>query len=585
MANVLKMATVADIVTLIQAGSSDRRISALLSLDRGTVAKYRRQLQLDKSLTLPSESVHPEDRLGVTIENPPNAPTGSVESAVALPTAVKVQSQPIAPTGAMETAAAQAGDCQPRLQNPPNAPTGSVVEYSGLPVRTIKPGPPSNCEPYRGEISRKLEQGLTAQRIWQDLIEEHGFSGRYPTVRRFVHQLKAQTPELVRRMEVLPGAEAQVDFGTGAWVVNSDGKRRRPWVLRIVLSHSRKAYSEAVYRQTTEEFIKVLENAFHYFGGVPRALVIDNLRAAVRQADWYDPEIHPRIQSFAAHYGTVFLPTRPYTPQHKGKVESGVKYVKNNALAGRTYTSLEAQCEALLDWEHRTADLRIHGTTKRQVKQQFEEVERPSLQPLPRSRFPFFHEARRKVGRDGHIEVAKAYYSMPPEYIGREVWVRWDARVIRVFDEKWRQIAIHSRTAEGQFQTDPNHIPKRRQTVIERNAKSLLNEVAAIGKAVGDWANAVIQSRGIEGVRVILGLRSLARSNSAAALNAACNTALSSGLLRLRTIRELLIRGGGETQQQFDFLDEHPVIRPLSTYAIGALYDQYKERNDEFESL
>jgi transposase len=79
-----------------------------------------------------------------------------------------------------------------------------------------------------------------------------------------------------------------VDFGTGAWIVDSAGKRRRPWVLRIVLSHSRKAYSEAVYRQTTEEFIKVLENAFHYFGGVPRALVIDNLRAAVRQADWYD---------------------------------------------------------------------------------------------------------------------------------------------------------------------------------------------------------------------------------------------------------------------------------------------------------
>jgi hypothetical protein len=212
--------------------------------------------------------------------------------------------------------------------------------------------------------------------------------------------------------------------------------------------------------------------------------------------------------------------------------------------------------------------MRIHGTTKRQVRQQqFEDVERPALQPLPRSRFPFFHEARRKVCRDGHIEVAKAYYSMPPEYIGRDVWVRWETRVVRVFDDKWRQIAIHARTAEGQFQTDPNHIPSRRQTVIERNA--------------------VIQSRGIEGVRVILGLKALARSNSAAALNAACNTALSSGLLRLRTIRELLVRGGGEAQQQqqFDFLDEHPVIRPLSTYAIGALYDQYKERNDEFESL
>ena len=585
MANVLKMATVADIVTLIKAGHSDRRISAVLSLDRGTVAKYRRQLQAGESPTLPGESAHPENQSCVTTENPPNAPTGSLEASPAAMPVVEGQTPPQAPIGPTETSAAQAEDRQPQLQNPPKAPTGLGLEGSGLPVRTIKPGPPSNCEPYRGEISRKLEQGLTAQRIWQDLIEEHGFSGRYPTVRRFVHQLKAQTPELVRRMEVLPGAEAQVDFGTGAWIVDSDGKRRRPWVLRIVLSHSRKAYSEAVYRQTTEEFIKVLENAFHYFGGVPRALVIDNLRAAVKQADWYDPEIHPRIQSFAAHYGTVFLPTRPYTPQHKGKVESGVKYVKNNALAGKAYMSLEAQCEALLDWEHRIADMRIHGTTKRQVRQQFEDVERPALQPLPLSRFPFFHEARRKVCRDGHIEVAKAYYSMPPEYIGRDVWVRWEARVVRVFDDKWRQIAIHSRTADGQFQTDPNHIPRRRQTVIERNAKSLLNEVATIGKAVGDWANAVIQSRGIEGVRVILGLRSLARSNSAAALNAACNTALSSGLLRLRTIRELLIRGGGETQQQFDFLDEHPVIRPLSTYAIGALYDQYKERNDEFESL
>ena len=116
MANVLKMATVADIVTLIQAGYSDRRSSALLSLDRGTVAKYRRQLQLDKSLTLPTESVHSEDRLGLTTENPLNAPTGS------------------------------------------------VVACSRLPVRPIKSGPPRNCEPYRGEISRKLEQGLTAQR-------------------------------------------------------------------------------------------------------------------------------------------------------------------------------------------------------------------------------------------------------------------------------------------------------------------------------------------------------------------------------------------------------------------------------------
>jgi hypothetical protein len=120
-----------------------------------------------------------------------------------VPPAIESQTPPKAPIGPTETAAAPAVDRQPQFQNPPNAPTGVGQEGSGLPVRTIKPGPPSNCEPYRGEISRKLEQGLTAQRIWQDLIEEHGFSGRYPTVRRFVHQLKAADTGTRRRMEVL----------------------------------------------------------------------------------------------------------------------------------------------------------------------------------------------------------------------------------------------------------------------------------------------------------------------------------------------------------------------------------------------
>jgi hypothetical protein len=137
MANVLKMAIIADIVTLIQAGSSDCRISALLSLDRGTVAKYRRQLQLDKCLTLPAESVYPEDRLGVTTETPPNAPTGSLEAAQALITAIRGKSPPFASTVAMETAAAQSVDHQPRLQNPPNAPTRSAM--SRRPQLTLQP--------------------------------------------------------------------------------------------------------------------------------------------------------------------------------------------------------------------------------------------------------------------------------------------------------------------------------------------------------------------------------------------------------------------------------------------------------------
>ena len=171
----------------------------------------------------------------------------------------------------------------------------------------------SHCEPWRAVITQGLEQGLTAKRIWQDLKADHGFDSDYQSVQRFVRRLSNRTPLPYRRMECEAGAEAQVDFGKGAPVVGPDGKRTHPHLFRIVLSCSRKAYSEVVPRQTTEQLIRCIENAFVHFGGVPRTLVIDNLKAAVSKADWYDPELNPKTQAFAAHYGTVILPTRPYT--------------------------------------------------------------------------------------------------------------------------------------------------------------------------------------------------------------------------------------------------------------------------------
>ena len=137
-----------------------------------------------------------------------------------------------------------------------------------------------------------MEQGLSAQRIWQDLRGEHGFAGGYDSVKRFVRPAEAGEPAAVpadgvragRRRPRWTSAQGRPDRRAGA------AGRRRPHVFRIVLSHSRKAYSEVVYRQTTEDFIRCLENAFWHFGGVPRTLVIDNLKAAVTQADWYDPD-------------------------------------------------------------------------------------------------------------------------------------------------------------------------------------------------------------------------------------------------------------------------------------------------------
>lgn len=349
MSNRLSMAQTQAIQALAAAGKSNRAISRALGVDRGTVAKTLSQIQ----------------------NQPPDweAPTGSGD----------------APTGFQDGDQIPGTDADQVAESDSETSSASIAagSSSGTGGAEESVGSRSECEPYREEIIRKLEQGLTAQRIWQDLIDVFGFTAKYQSVRRYVARLQQKTPQLVRRMEVAAGEEAQVDFGTGAWITTDDGKRRRTWVFRIVLSHSRKGYSEAVFHQSTEAFIGALENSFRYFAGTPKTLVIDNLKAAVKQADWYDPEIHPKLQSFAQHYGTVFLPTKPYTPEHKGKVEAGVKYVKNNGLKGHQFVSLEAQNEHLRVWEERIADTRLHGTTKQQVRQRFEEFERPTLQPIP----------------------------------------------------------------------------------------------------------------------------------------------------------------------------------------------------------
>jgi len=231
-------------------------------------------------------------------------------------------------------------------------------------------------------------------------------------------------------------------------------------------------------------------------------------------------------------------------------------------------------------WEERIADTRLHGTTKQQVRQRFEELERPALLSLPVERFPFFHEKRRSVHRDGHIEVAKAYYSTPPEFVGRDVWVRWDSRLVRIFNDRWEQIAMHVRTEPGKFQTDQKHIPTKRMSCIERGANALLKELAVVGNSVKDWSEAMLQARGVEGIRVLQGLKALASKYDATMLNAACETAMTHGALRLRTIRTLLKRKSEVQQQkQFDFLEEHPVIRPLSDYSLESLSQFRKDRH------
>ena len=505
--NELKVHLQQAIVTLREQGWSKRRIARELGVDRGTVGKYLQDSKPAISLT---------------------------------------------------------GSAAPPDSKPAISLTGSESGPGSKPaiVRTGSPGRPSWCEPWREPIDRAVQAGLSAQRIYQDLVNEQQFTGSYHSVQRFVRGLRAALPLPFRRLEVEPGQEVQVDFGRGAWVIE-EGRRRRPHLFRLVLSHSRKGYSEVVWRQTTENFIRCLENGFRSFGGVSRTTVIDNLRAAVQRADWFEPELNPKVEEFCRHYGTVILPCKPAMPRHKGKVEAGVKYVQNNALRGRTFPSLAAQNLFLADWDRTVADTRIHGTTRQQVLKVFQEQEQPRLLTLPASLFPVFEEAPRTVHRDGYVEVQRAYYSVPPEYVGRQVWARWEARVVRIYNQRREPIALHARHEPGKFATDPAHIHDHKRVIIERGADWLLDRARLLGKYSGTWAEQMFRQRGPLAIRALHGLLSLAGQHPVAELERACQQAIHYGAWRLRDLRQLL---GRSTGSQLTFLETHPLIRDLEAY-------------------
>ena len=511
MANILKVNEQNSIEQLALQGWSRRRIARELNVDRKTVRRYLEAAAKSPTISTPGSSEPPESKSPIS--------TPGEKSSVDLSVAV--------------------------LQ--------------------LEAGRPSLCEPHHACIDSKLDAGLSAQRIYQDLVSEFSFSGSYQSVKRFVRQLRDEQPNRVWRVEVEPGEEVQVDFGRGASIVDAQGHRRRPWVLRVILSYSRKAYSEAVFHQTTENFIRCLENALRSFGGSVRVLNLDNLRAAVQKADWFDPELNPKVLSFCRHYSCALMPCLPRTPEHKGKTENGIRYLKGNALRGRTFSSLSAHNEFLRHWEKTVADVRIHGTTRKQVAALFAQ-EQKTLLPLPPNLFPCFQEGKRTVHRDSYVEVDKAFYTVPPEYIGQVVWVRWDSREVRIFNQRWEQINLHAHLQPGQF--DKVLGLAGGDGPLERQLDYWLKRAQELGAPCAQWSQAVLRHKGPLGLRSIMGLIELTQDYSFKTVNDACASALSRGAWRLRDVRALLEQRQREVQTHLSFAQSHPLIRNLAEYGL-----------------
>jgi transposase len=419
----------------------------------------------------------------------------------------------------------------------------------------------SACEPYRTLIAEALGRGRNAMAIWQDLVDDHGFSARYASVRRFVQALRGATPADARVIiTTAPGEEAQVDYGEGPMVrYAKTGKYRRTRLFVLTLGYSRKSVRLLVWQSSAQTWAELHERAFRRLGGTVRVIVLDNLKEGVLTPDIYEPALNPLYRDVLAHYGVVALPCRVGDPDRKGKVESGVGHAQKTPLQGMRFETLE-EAQAYLDrWETHWADTRIHGTTKRQVAAMFAE-EQPVLGPLPLEPFRYYRFGVRTVHLDGCVEVDAAYYGAPPGWIGRRVDVQWNDLHVRLLDPKTGQLLReHLRAPRGWHRIEDADRPAR----TPAKTLALLTAAQHVGPSVAAIADHIHQHDGAVGVRRILGLLALAKHHGPAVVEDAAKAAVDLGVPTYRFVRHYLDRRPPVplTLRQVD-----PLIRQLTLY-------------------
>ncbi|OGK58190.1 hypothetical protein A3H86_02975 [Candidatus Roizmanbacteria bacterium RIFCSPLOWO2_02_FULL_41_9] len=275
------------------------------------------------------------------------------------------------------------------------------------------------------------------------------------------HFGKKQTAYVVQVTE--PGEEAEVDFGYLGLVRDSvSGMMRKAYVFIMTLSYSRRSYYGVTCDQTVLSLIKAHMTAFEYFGGVPRRIKIDNLKAAILQNRRYDLEFNQNFLFFCYHYGCVITPCTPYEPQQKGKVESQVGYVKNNFWAGRTFEDQVDLKRQLDTWMRTYANMLVHGTTKQVPHEMFVSEERTALQSLPATVFVWQERVRRLVKPNCHVNFESNYYSVPHRWVGVEVEVRTSENIIKLYGDD-QEIATHVKNSgTGLYVTNPSHYPEHK---------------------------------------------------------------------------------------------------------------------------
>jgi len=342
---------------------------------------------------------------------------------------------------------------------------------------------PSKLDPFKRDIVRMLEtHPYTATQIFQRICEQ-GFAGGYSIVKRYVRKVRPPKSPAFLKLSFTPGECAQVDWGSyGA--VNVGSTRRKLSFFVMVLCYSRMMYVEFTVSQTMEHFLGCHQNAFDFFGFVPKEIMVDNLKSAVlKRIVGQAPVLNPKYLDFANHYGFSITPCNIGKGNEKGRVENGVGYVKKNFLAGLNIPDFCAIGPAARNWLDTIANVRIHGETRQKPLDLFEK-ERPFLNPLPANPFDVATVSQVRASSQFRITIDTNRYSVPAEYAGTRLTLKAYPDRLCVYC-KDKLIARHVRSYDRyQDFEDPDH-PKEllNQRKKARDQKIFMRFLALSPKA------------------------------------------------------------------------------------------------------
>lgn len=426
-----------------------------------------------------------------------------------------------------------------------------------------------------GAGAGKLGRALSLVKI-QELLVRQGCQVPYRTLHRFAtercgYRTKATT---VRVADGEPGVECQIDFALMGTITDSEtGRDRKVHALIFTAVYSRHMFVWLTYAQTLTAVIAGCEMAWAFFGGVFKVLIPDNLKPVVTDADPVNPRLSSGWLDYAAHAGFATDPARVRSPKDKPRVERAVQFVRGNFFNGEVFTDLEDAQARAVAWCQERAGMRIHGTTAARPLEVFEAEEAPQLLPAPADYdVPVFRQA--KVHRDHHIEVGKALYSVPGDYIGQSVDIRADAQLVKIY-HRGQLIKTHATTRPGSRSTDPGDLPAEKSAYALRDISRLIRICAGYGTNTGIYAERILDDPlPWTRMRAVYRLIGLVRQYGPDAVDAACSKALDVDVIAVAKIASMLAKATENTAPVL------PVPAPAgaarfardpSEYATGAL--------------